>query len=229
MNIRRRKAFRAIAAFLVLATAQLYVQISFAEPFSSETTVVPQQIIVARLVTGNNQAITVNNASAVTGATILTGATITTPPAVGATINLGALGTVDLAPDTTIRLDFDENGNLKVTLIKGCAVVKSNKNTQGEIVTETGDTVTKSNKDAGGVLDVCIPPGGGAPVAGQGAAAAAGAGASGGAGGAAAGGATAGTGGGIGTAAKVAIVAGIAGVAIGVPLAFSGGNPSPSQ
>ncbi len=229
MSKRPTKAIKAFAVFLAFAVAQISIQVGFAEPAASTTAAaVPQNIIVARLATTNNQPITVNGASAASGATILNGAEIETPAAVGATINLGALGTVDLAPNTKIKLTFDENGNLKVTLIHGCAIVNANKNTEGEL--EAGGTSNKTEKSAGGVLDVCFPPGAAAPTVGQGAAAAAGAGAGAGssAAGAAAAGAAAG-GGGIGTAATVAIIAGVGAAAVGIPLAFRGQNPSPTQ
>lgn len=224
MTIRQRKPYKAIAVFLVFALAQIYVQLSFAAPASSSpSTVFPQNIIVARLVTTNNQPITVNGATAATGATILTGATIQTPADIGATINLGALGTIDLAPNTTIRLEFDENGKIKVTLINGCVIVKASKKTEAEVATEQNGTAAKKEKGAAGPIDACFPPGASAPTVGQGAAAAAGAGA--GASSAAAAGATAG---GLTTATIVAIVLGGAGAAL-IPLGFRGTNPSPSS
>lgn len=230
MNKLPNKAVKAFAVFLAFAVVQISIQIGFAEPVASDASLaVPQNIIVARLATSNNQPITVNGASAASGATILSGAEIETPAAVGATINLGALGTVELAENTKVRLTFDENGNLKVVLIHGCAIVKANKNTEGEM--EAGGSSNKTDKSAGGILDICFPPGAAAPTVGQGAAAAAGAGAGASSGGAAAGAAAgaAGAGGGIGTAATVAIVAGIGAAAVAIPLGFRGQNPSPTQ
>src|SRR5438552_948795 len=75
--------------------------------------VYPPQQFVARLATRGNQPITVNGASAVGGASILTGATIETPDQVGATINLGSLGELEIAPNTKLTLEFDANGNVK--------------------------------------------------------------------------------------------------------------------
>lgn len=230
MSVRPKKALKAVAVFLVFAIAQVYVQISFAQPASAKlSATLPQAIIVGRLATTRNQAISVNGASAVTGASLLTGATIQTPADVGATIDLGPLGSVDLAPNTTIRLEFDENGNLKVTLISGCVIVRGRKDTRTEVTTEQG-SAAKKEKGAGGLLDVCFPPGASSPSVGQGAAAAAGAGASGAGGGAAgaAAAAAAGGGGGIGTAATVAIIGGIIGVVAIAVVASRGDNPSPS-
>src|SRR6266542_6294388 len=137
MTIGQRKGFKAIAVFLAIATAQIYVQTSLAEPGTNPAIPLPQQF-VARLTTRGNQAILVNGASAATGASILTGATIETPADVGATINLGALGTLDVAPNTKVQLEFDQNGNVKVKLISGCVILRSKKNAEGEIDTEQG-------------------------------------------------------------------------------------------
>jgi hypothetical protein len=131
---------------------------------------------------------------------------------------------VDLAPNTVIRLDFDEDGNLRVTLITGCVIVRAKRNTQGEILTEQG-TAAKNEKAAGGLLDVCFPPGAAGPTVGQGAAASAGAGASGAGAGAGAG---AGVGGGIGAAATTAVILGGIGGAVALVFAFKGDNGSPS-
>lgn len=223
MSRRPTKALKAFAVFVAFAVVQVSIQIGFAEPTRTALTVpLPQDLIVGRLTTTNNMAISVNGASAATGANVLSGAEIETPASVGATINLGALGTVDLAPNTKVRLSFDKDGNLKVTLIVGCVIISANKNTEGELLTEQGSQ-SKTDKSAGGVIDACFPPGAVAPTVGQGAAASAGAGA--GAAGAAGAAAAAP---GIGTAATLAIIFGVAGAAIGIPVSFRGQNPSPS-
>jgi hypothetical protein len=138
---------------------------------------VPQQL-VARLITKNNQPISVNGNNAATGASIVTGATIETGNDQAATVNLGPLGTLDIAPNTRLVLTFDENGNVKVTVIRGCAILKTKKNTTGEVATEQG-TAAKTDSKKDGALDICFPPGASGPVVNQGAAAAAGAGAQG--------------------------------------------------
>ncbi len=220
MTIGQRKGFKAIAVFLAFAMLQIYVQTSLAEPGTNSTIPLPQQF-VARLTTRGNQAILVNGASATTGASILTGATIETPADVGATINLGALGTFDLAPNTIVQFEVDQNGNIKIKLKVGCVILRTKKNTEGEIDTDQGPA-GKTDKKKGGILDVCFPPGATGPTVGQGAAASAGAGA--GAGAAAAGAAAAG--GGLGTATIASIIIGGTGLAIGLPVALKGGNPS---
>jgi|SRR5438128_2311915 len=217
MSIRQRKGFRAIAVFLAFAMAQVYVQISLAEPATTTLPVPLPQQFVARLTTRGNQPILVNGNSAATGASILTGATIETPADIGATIDLGALGSLDLAPNTKVELVFDDNGNVRVKLITGCAILRTKKNASGEINTEQGNA-GKSDKKTGGVLNFCFPPGASGPTSGTAVDAGAGV--------AAGGGGPAG-GEGLGTAAIIAIIAGAGAAAIGIPLALHRGvNPS---
>jgi hypothetical protein len=202
MTKQRRSSSRAIAVFLAFALVQICIQLSFAAP------VVPQQFI-ARLTTTGNQPITVNNASAASGASLLTGATIETPAAVSATIDLGALGTVELQPNSSVQLDFDDAGNVRVKVLRGCVVVKKSGPGTGEIYTGEGAS-EKTNSNRKG-MGFCYLNGGLNPIGQQAAAAAAGGGE------------------GLSTGALVAIIAGGGALAAGLIWAFhgGGGNPSP--
>ena len=226
MTINRSKGLRAVVALVLFSLVQVGIQVGFAEPAAPTNPIpIPQQFI-ARLTTRNNQPITVNGNSAATGASIVTGATIETGADQSATINLGSLGSVDIAPNTKLVLTYDDRGNVKVTLVVGCAILTAKKKTTGEVATEQQGTAAKTDPAKGGILDICFPPGATAPIVGQGAAASAGAGASAGAAGAAA----AGGGGlfGIGVPATVAIAAGVTAVAI-TPFTVFQDNPSGSQ
>ena len=209
MTKQRRNGSRAIAVFLAFALVQICIQLSFAAPASGPA-VVPQQFI-ARLTTTGNQPITVNNASASSGATLLTGATIETPAAVSATIDLGALGTIELQPNSSIQLDFDDNGNVRVKVLRGCVVMRKSGGGTGEIYTAEGASEKTNNNRKG--MGFCYANGGLNPI-GQSAVTTGG-----GAGGE-----------GIGTEALVAIIAGGGALAAGLIWAFhgGGGNPSPS-
>ncbi|MEK6280381.1 MAG: hypothetical protein AABN95_08520 [Acidobacteriota bacterium] len=109
---------------------------------------VPQQLVIARVTTSGNQPITVNGASVSTGANLLTGAIIETPAGVGATINLGSLGELEIEPGSELTLEFDHSGNLvKVNLRRGCTRVRTNQNVTAQIDTPDGKSVkTDSNK-----------------------------------------------------------------------------------
>lgn len=190
--------------FLAFSFAQVYVQTSFAEPGGrSSLPVIPQQFI-ARLTTRGGS-VAVNGASAVSGATVLTGATLETPDQVSATLDLGALGTVDLPPNSKIQIDFDDNGNVHIRVLKGCVTLKKKGKGEGDINTAEG----ASHKGSGAF---CYLDGKLNPMGSTGAVATGGGG---------------GAGGGLSTAAKVAIFAGIGGGTIAIILGTRGSNPSP--
>jgi len=219
MNQKHAVGSRVIAALLLLAIVQISLQVGLAEPANSTTPVAVPQQVVARLTTRNNQAILVNGLSANTGASILTGATIETGADQSATVNLGSLGTLDIAPNTKLVLTYDDQGNVKAVLVYGCAILTTKKKTTGEIATEQG-TAGKTDPAAGGILNVCFPQGAAAPTVTNTLPTTA----------PVAGGAGGGGGGlfGLGTAATIAIFGGIGAAAL-TPLFFqdnpSGSNP----
>ena len=219
MNLRRRKAFKVIAALLLFSISQIGLQIGFAEPHTTKTPLVIPQQIVGRLVTRNNQPITVNGQSASTGASIVSGGVIETAADQSATVNVGPLGSVEIAPNTKVMLTF-ETGSLKAAVTFGCVILRAKKGTTGEIETEKG-SIGKTDPATGGVLEMCYTQGAAAPVVGPGVAT--GAGAAGAPAGAAAGG-----GGlfGLGVPATIAIVT--AGTVAGLTPLFFDDNPSPS-
>lgn len=158
MKPRQIKALKAFAVFLSFAFTQVYVSAALPGPAPGG---VPQQTLTARLSTRNNQPITVNGNSAGTGATILTGATIETPDQVGATIDLGDAGIVELEPNSKIQLEFDENGNVRVKVIRGCAATKKKANVlagkelpgEMELYTDAESLKTdKKRRNVGGCL-----------------------------------------------------------------------------
>ena len=155
MNLKRRKASTAIAAFLLFSISQVGLQIGFAEPSSTNTApVIPQQII-GRLTTHNNQPVTVNGQSANSGASIVSGATIETGADQSATVNVGPLGSIEIAPNTRVVLTFAQ-GSLKAVVMQGCVSVHAKKNTTGEIANEQG-AGNKTDPAHDGTLSNCNP------------------------------------------------------------------------
>jgi len=142
MHLKYQKITTVIALLVTVAVGQLYIGVTFAEPNSgASVSVTAPQPIMGILTTSQNKPILVNGASAISGATIPTGATIETPDNVGATIRLGALGSLCIAPNTKLVLDFDRQGNLgnvKVNLTEGCAILRTMKNTAGTFNTAQG-------------------------------------------------------------------------------------------
>ena len=166
MNLKRRNGSRAIAALLLFFIAQIGLQVGLAEPtvISTATPILPQT--VGRLTTSNNQPIQVNGLSAATGASIVSGATLETGANQSATVNLGALGSVEISPNTRVVLTFDDQGNVKAVVAFGCVKVIANTNATGEVATDQG-SAGKTNPATGGELEISYKPGA-APVIGQG-------------------------------------------------------------
>jgi len=158
MDTRRKKALKALTVFLAFSFAQIYVQAGLPNP--APVPGAPQRAITARLITKNNQPITVNGNPLGTGGTILTGATIETPDQVGATIDLGDAGVVELQPNSKIQLDFDENGNVRVKVIRGCAVTRKKTNIlPGEMEIYTDKASEKTDKKRRH-MGFCVGPNG---------------------------------------------------------------------
>ena len=146
MDTRKNKILKVLTVFLAFSFAQVYVQAGLPNPAPGAP---PQRSISARLITKNNQPITVNGNPVGTGGTILTGATIETPDQVGATIDLGEAGVVELQPGAKIQLDYDENGNVRVKVMRGCAVTKKRSNVlpgEMEIYTDTASEKTDKKR-----------------------------------------------------------------------------------
>jgi len=158
MSLRRRKALKAIAILSAFCLAQICVNGALPETSAGGGT--PQRPITARLTTKNNQNITVNGNQVGTGATLLTGATIETPDQVSGVIDLGDAGVVEIQPNSTIKLDFDENGNVRVKVIRGCAVTKKKTNVlPGEMELYTDQASEKTDKKRRHVGGCILPNG----------------------------------------------------------------------
>lgn len=100
--------------FLVFSCVQFYVVFAGSGATPSSATTMPPQAIMGRLTTSDNQFIAVNGNSATTGATIMPGARMETG-AVGATINFGSLGTIDLPPNAQVQIGFSDGQVVSVS------------------------------------------------------------------------------------------------------------------
>lgn len=202
MSLRQQKAFKVLAVFLAFSFAQVYVQTSFAEPGVGAGSVPVPQALVARITTRGGAA-TVNGVGASSGATILTGAAIETPDQVSATIDLGSAGTIELDPNSSVKIDFTDDGNVRIQILKGCVRIKKKGAGEAEVYTAEGASEkTNSNRKK---MGFCYLDGKLNPLSAVGAAAGAG----------------------LSTAAKVAIVAAVGGGTTAIVLGTRGGNNSP--
>lgn len=153
--------------FLIFALTNFYFGVALPKGLAATKSAVPAvpppPPVKAVLKIGGNKPISVNGAAATDGATILTGSIIETPDQVGAVISLGSAGDLEVEPGTKLKLEFDENGNMKVTVARGCATARSKKNIVAEIYTEQGLAGTTDNKRRK-ALTVCFPEGATSPT-----------------------------------------------------------------
>lgn len=209
LSSRSLRISAAIATFFMLVIPQLQTGVSSIGPESPGvprgTSVPATGILSIR----DTMPITVNGAIATSGATILSGTGIDTPGQVAAAINLGSMGTVHIAPGTTLTLTFAQKDTFKVVLVKGCASLQARKGTMGEIDTPQG-AAEKTDPNTGGTVGLCVPQS--APRAPEAVVD------------------KVGSSGlfGLGKAATLAIIGGRIGAAEGVALVGRGSNPGPS-
>src|SRR5258706_15235394 len=135
MNPRQKRTAIVFALLMALTVTHINLGITFAKSEVGMETPDPPPI-TAILTTKGNRPITVNGAQVMSGATIVAGSVIETPDLVGSTISLGALSNLEIGPNTKLSIDYDENGNMRVNLGRGCATVRTKQNVLGQ-----GDTV----------------------------------------------------------------------------------------
>lgn len=168
MNTIKGKAAKLIAVALTIAVSQVCAQVGLA---AGDIVQGPQ----GRLTTGGNNPVTVNGNSARSGETIFSGQRIQTPAGTGATVQLGQLGRLDIAPSTDVTLTFEAE-RIDVSVASGCVILTANRGVAGSV--EAGGSTERTNQAEGGTIDICTGrPAGAPPIVGQGAASAAGAGA----------------------------------------------------
>jgi hypothetical protein len=170
MNTRRRKGFKAIAVFLAFAMAQISLQFSFAAPRAASFPTLPPQGLLAKVTTADGSSILINGISSPSGSSLATNAIVEAPAGIGATVDLGILGSIDLHPGAKIKLEFEcppekqndpdpDECKVKVTVLAGCIVSHYKKGTRHQVDTENQPNVAESDKEkekkGGGVITYC--------------------------------------------------------------------------
>ena len=93
--------------------------------------------IMGKLRTRNNKPVTVNGSNVTSGTTIMSGAQIQCPEKIGATVDLGSLGRLDIAPKTDLTLTFDST-KITVDLRSGYLVLTTKPGINGAVNTLEG-------------------------------------------------------------------------------------------
>jgi len=155
MTIRNKTLSKIVTFVVVTALSQVYVQADLTKAGANKSTPVTVKATtkagarVAGRLTADGPVV-VNGNKARTGDTIFPGAVLETPAGVGATVQLGALGQLDLSPNTSLTLSFDQ-GNIQGELLKGCAILSANRGVSGLLSLPRG--VTK--RAEGNTISAC--------------------------------------------------------------------------
>ena len=93
--------------------------------------------LLGKLKTRDNKPVMVNGNKATSGTTLVSGSQIQCPDKVGATVDLGALGRMDMAPKTAVTLSFNAS-SIFVQLRSGYVVLTTSKGVSGKVTTPEG-------------------------------------------------------------------------------------------
>ncbi len=132
---------------LIRKAVSLCLMVAIYATYSMTTLASSEKIAGELLISGKNSSVTVNGETAQSGRSVFSASTITTPENATAIINLGKIGKIELAPNTTINISFTEKGingdllNGKVTVL-GATQSVNIKTTEGKTVKlNTGESV----------------------------------------------------------------------------------------
>lgn len=132
-TLRSKNLLTALALLFIMTMSQVGINASVGAKVSG------------RLKTRNNKPVIVNGNKVASGMTVFSGASIQCPEGVGATVDLGRLGRLDLAPLTNMTVTFTEN-EVSVKLISGCVLLTTNKDIKGTVFSEGETYKTDSSK-----------------------------------------------------------------------------------
>ncbi|HMH44923.1 MAG TPA: hypothetical protein VK557_15645 [Pyrinomonadaceae bacterium] len=128
------RPIRVLSMFLLVVIANAYVFAGGAMSAPGNTSEAGNaKVLLGRLITNNNRPIIVNGGEAITGAIILSGTQLVTPAAAGANVQLENLGTVSIAPGSTVTLSFDQK-NVTVNVATGYASVATVEGVKGTVL-----------------------------------------------------------------------------------------------
>ena len=125
MKLTGRKVSSAVALFLVLSMVQL------AAPWCLAASA-QEGSITAKLSTSGDGSVVVNGISTSPDATVISGSTIDTPAGVSAIITIEPLGSLALAPESSLKLEY-QAGSIHASVVKGCATLNTKKGTTGTL------------------------------------------------------------------------------------------------
>jgi hypothetical protein len=133
---------RAVALSLVVSFLSVQATISFASP---ATRVISAELTVSgQAARGEKPYVLVNGEQAFSGRTFFSNRNIATTETTSATISLGRLGRIDLAPSSSLNLEFSE-GRIAGVLSTGSVSVVSSEGVSVKIDTPDDSVTNKEN------------------------------------------------------------------------------------
>jgi hypothetical protein len=111
---------KALSMCLVVATIATYSMVSLA---ASER-IAGELLVSGKSIDGQAPFVSINNEAAQSGRSVFSASTIATPENASAIINLGKIGKIELAPNTTLTLSFNDKG-ISGDLVSGQVTVLS--------------------------------------------------------------------------------------------------------
>lgn len=140
---------RILSALVLISILNVYIFAAGAVVPNTTSDSASANVLLGKLVTTSNRPILVNGAEAITGTIILSGAQLMTPAANFATVQLAQLGTVTVAPSSTVVLSFDSK-NVAVRVITGDASVSTVEGVKGSVLAANGAPRSVPSAPAGG-------------------------------------------------------------------------------
>jgi hypothetical protein len=126
---------RIVSLSLMIAVLTVYSTIALALP--DNKTVMGELVVTGQRTDGNNPFVVLNGEHVTSGNTVFSSSTIATTEFSSATVELGKLGYVSLAPNSVMSLNFDKK-SITGTLSAGSAKVFNNKGVLVKIQTPNG-------------------------------------------------------------------------------------------
>lgn len=130
------RPMRILTALMLIAVINVYV-FAAVVPKDTASESASAKVLLGKLVTMSNRPIFVNGAEAITGTIILSGAQLTTPAAALATVQLDKVGTVTIAPSSSVVLNFDSK-NVAVRIVSGDATLSTVTGVKGTVLAANG-------------------------------------------------------------------------------------------
>jgi hypothetical protein len=146
----RRLSYKAVAILMSLVMLSVYVLMG--APVSKASTnssadLSSSKLLVGRLSMADQQVIFVNGNEARTGTTIFSGMRLQSPTGVSASVQLGALGQLNLDPGADVTLDFSD-GRVSVKVAAGDVTLTTNDGVEATVTTSDGNVLKSENSKA---------------------------------------------------------------------------------